>query len=97
VAEKLVGFGVQCIGYDPFIKEQIINAGYAEIKIVEFDEILRQSDVVAIHTPLTSHTFNLFNKNTFDKMKPNACIINAARGGIVNQYDLYNAKKSKRS
>jgi D-3-phosphoglycerate dehydrogenase len=94
VAEKLAGFGMRFVGYDPYVKEKIIKAGYAEIEMLDFDELLSQSDIITIHTPLTSHTKNLFNKSTFSKMKSNSWLINAARGGIVNELDLYESLKN---
>ncbi|SFO97943.1 Lactate dehydrogenase [Chitinophaga sp. YR627] len=55
---------------------------------VSFDELLQQSDVVSVHTALTPETKELFNKEAFSKMKPNAIFVNTARGGIHNEADL---------
>ena len=55
---------------------------------VSFDELLQQSDVISVHTNLTSETKERFNKDVFSKMKPSAIFINTARGGIHNETDL---------
>jgi len=55
---------------------------------VSKDELFSQADIISIHTPLSESTINLFNSSVFAKMKPNAFLINTARGGIVNENDL---------
>ncbi len=62
---------------------------------VSFEELLRQSDVLSIHSALTSATKEVFNKNAFEKMKPTSIFINTARGGIHNENDLIFALKNK--
>jgi glyoxylate reductase len=61
---------------------------------VSFDELLQQSDVVSVHTALTSETKGLFNKDAFSKMKPSSIFINTARGGVHNEADLIAALES---
>ncbi len=58
---------------------------------VSFDELLRRSDVISLHCPLSDRTRNLFNKDAFDKMKKNAILINVARGAVVSEQDLFDA------
>jgi len=58
---------------------------------VDFDFLLKESDIITIHTPLSDNTKNLFTSKEFRKMKPSSILINAARGGIVNEEDLYHA------
>jgi lactate dehydrogenase-like 2-hydroxyacid dehydrogenase len=58
---------------------------------VSFDELLRQSDVVSVHTALTPETKGLFNKAAFSIMKPTSIFINTARGGVHNEQDLIEA------
>lgn len=60
---------------------------------VSKEEIFKNSDVITIHTPLTKETKYLINEKAFSLMKPNAIVINTARGGIVDEKDLYNALK----
>ena len=58
---------------------------------VSFDELLKRSDVISLHCPLSDRTRNLFNKEAFDKMKPTAILINVARGAVVSEQDLADA------
>jgi glyoxylate reductase len=57
-------------------------------KYVSFEELLQQSDVISIHANLTEENEGIFNKSTFEKMKPNSIFINTARGGLHNETDL---------
>jgi glyoxylate reductase len=61
---------------------------------VSFDELLRRSDVVSLHVPLTDDTRNLFSRETFLKMKPGSFLINTARGGLVDEAALVAALES---
>ncbi len=63
----------------------------AEFKRVEWEEFLRTSDFISIHCPLTDRTRQLFNREAFVQMKQSAILINVARGGVVNDADLYEA------
>lgn len=62
---------------------------------VDFETLLRESDILTIHVPLTQQTHNLITINELRMMKPTAILINTARGGIVNESDLYFALKNK--
>jgi len=62
---------------------------------VSFDELLRLSDVLSVHTALTPETTGKMNKEAFNKMKPTSIFINAARGGIHNEKDLIEALQNK--
>lgn len=64
-------------------------------KLVSFDELLRQSDIVSAHCALTPETKGIFNKDAFSKMKNTAVFINTARGPVHNEEDLYQALVSK--
>jgi D-3-phosphoglycerate dehydrogenase len=75
------------------IKKVSLPKNLKNIKIVEKDYLYRNSDVISIHTPLTELTFNMINVNVFEKMKKGSFIINTARGGIINERDLYAAIK----
>lgn len=65
------------------------------LTVVSKDELLTESDVISIHTPLTKDMHNFFNSDVFNKMKQSAYLINTARGGIVNENDLKEALKLK--
>lgn len=62
-----------------------------EYERVEFDTLLKESDILSLHCPLTDRTKYLIDKNAFDKMKKTAILINVARGAVVNTKDLYQA------
>ena len=59
-----------------------------------FDEVLKQADVISLHCPLTPQTEQLINAKTLVLMKPNACLINTGRGGLINEADLLQALQS---
>ncbi|MBX2901339.1 MAG: D-glycerate dehydrogenase [Cyclobacteriaceae bacterium] len=62
---------------------------------VDFDTLLRESDVLSVHSALTAQTKNLFNKEAFAKMKNTAVFINTARGGVHNEIDLIEALQNQ--
>lgn len=61
---------------------------------VSFDTLLRESDIVTVHCPLNSESENIFNKAAFEKMKRDALFVNTARGGVMNERDLFDALQS---
>ena len=88
------GIGMNVCAYDVFP----INEKYAKehnIQICSLDELVRTSDVITIHTPLTSETKDMINAERLKEMKTTAIVINAARGGIINEADLYEALVNK--
>jgi D-3-phosphoglycerate dehydrogenase len=89
VARILVGFGSYVLAYDPYA-----NAGYASdhgIKLVTLQELIHQSDIISIHAPLTPQTNGLVNTAFLEQMKEKACIVNTARGEIIDERALYQA------
>ncbi len=92
VANRALGMKMKVIVFDPYLKPEIVEK--LSIEPVSFDELLKRADFITIHTPKTDETTNLINKETIAKMKKGAMIINCARGGIVNENDLYEALKS---
>ncbi len=89
VADRAKGLKMKVIVYDPYIKPDMIEK--LDMEPVSFEELLKRADYVTIHTPKTKETINMFNKNTLSMMKKGAMLINCARGGIVNEEDLYEA------
>lgn len=86
------GFDMKVLGYDPFVtKEQMEQMGY--VKYDKVDDLIADADVINISVPLTPETRDLIAGETFDRFRPGAILINAARGGIVNEADLYRALK----
>jgi glycerate dehydrogenase len=59
-----------------------------------FDDVIAHADVITLHCPLSEQTHNLISNNEFNRMKPNSILINAGRGGLVNEQDLVNALKN---
>jgi D-3-phosphoglycerate dehydrogenase len=91
VADRARGLKMKVIGYDPYLSKEV--AEKKGVDLVSYDELLNRSDFVTVHTPLTDETRNLIDKNTLDKMKDGVILINCARGGIINEKDLYDAIK----
>lgn len=89
VAKKMAGFGVHIIAYDPMMNEEL--ARELGVTPVSFDQLLRESDYLSVHCPLTADTHHLFNEAAFRAMKPTAIFINTARGAVVNEEDLIHA------
>jgi len=92
VAKKAQGLEMNIIAYDPFLSEE--KAQEMGIRKGSLDEIFTESDFITIHSPMTPETKGLINASTMAKMKDGVRIINCARGGIVNEQDLYEAMKS---
>jgi D-3-phosphoglycerate dehydrogenase len=95
VAKKaFFGLDMKVVVFDPYIKE---IKDVPEAKIVTDTEIIfRDSDFISLHVPATSETKGMICKKYFDIMKEGAFLVNAARGEIVNEKDLYETLKSKR-
>src|SRR5690242_3348313 len=92
--ELLRGFGMkEPLAFDPFIKPE--TAAAAGARLVSLEELLRQSDFVSIHCPLNEKTRGLIGAPELAFMKPNAYLLNTARGGIVNEDALYDSLKTR--
>ncbi|MGC8493119.1 MAG: phosphoglycerate dehydrogenase [Syntrophobacteraceae bacterium] len=91
VADRAQGLKMQVIAYDPFINPEVIES--LGLRSATFDEMLAQADYITVHTPMTSETRGILNKAAFAKMKKGVFILNCARGGIVDEQDLYDAIK----
>src|SRR5215216_3168897 len=88
MARRATGFDMRVLYYDP--NEQESDAATKAIK-VDFETLLRESDFISLHTPLTPATRHLIGSSAFSKMKPNAVLVNTARGPIVDMEALYRA------
>ncbi|MDP3184118.1 MAG: NAD(P)-dependent oxidoreductase, partial [Anaerolineales bacterium] len=89
VAERARGFGLQIAYTDKSPRPDVEAALGAAF--LSFDELIRQSDFVSLHCPLTSETRGLINKSVLRKMKPTAILVNAARGPVVDTAALTRA------
>jgi D-3-phosphoglycerate dehydrogenase / 2-oxoglutarate reductase len=86
VAPKAKSFGLRVVAYDPFIpKDVFANAG---VEQVDFAQLLKISDYVSIHSPLTPETKGLFNADAFKQMKKGSYVVNTARGPIIDEAAL---------
>ncbi len=93
VALRAKGFQMKVVGYDPFWPTEF--ADEQGIEQLEIEELLKISDVVSLHVPLIPQTKWMIQEKTLGLMKPSAILINAARGGIIKETDLYQALKNK--
>lgn len=89
VAKRAQCIGMNVLAYDPFLSDE--KAEELGIIKTDLDKIFSEADFITIHTPLTAETKYLINKDTIAKMKKGVYIVNCARGGIVNEKDLYEA------
>jgi len=89
VAERAIGLKMRAIAYDPFLTQEAVSK--LGVELVSLEELLKEADVISVHTPLTTDTRDLINKDTFDKMKDGVMIVNCARGGIINEADISEA------
>jgi D-3-phosphoglycerate dehydrogenase len=93
VALRAKGFQMKVVAYDPFWPTAF--ADEQGIEQVKLEELLKVSDIVSIHVPLIPETKWMIDEKALNLMKPSAILVNAARGGIVNETDLYQALKNK--
>ena len=93
VAKRAVALSMRVIAYDPYVnKEEMEKMG---VTPVEFEKILKESDFVSIHVPLTEKTRNLIGERELRMMKESSFLINTARGGIVDEKALARALKER--
>ena len=91
VLTRCRSFGMNILGYDPYISQDLFNV--EEVKIVDIDELTAKADYITIHVPLNNSTRDLFDYDRLSSMKSTARIVNVARGGIINEIDLAKALK----
>lgn len=94
VAEKATAFGMHTVGYDPYIPEK--TAKKIHIELVTLDELVKNSDFITVHVPLTDKTRAIIGHDEIAKMKQGVYIINCARGGIVDEKALVDGLKSEK-
>jgi glycerate dehydrogenase len=87
------GFGMKVLAYDIYVNKDFEKEG---IEYVSLDELLKQSDVISLHSPLFKETTKMINKKTIAEMKDGALLINTSRGPLIDEDDLYDALKSKK-
>jgi D-3-phosphoglycerate dehydrogenase len=89
VAERALALKMKVIAYDPFLSaERAVKLG---VEKVELDDLLSRADVISLHTPLTEKTKNILSRDALARVKRGAIIVNAARGGLVDESALREA------
>ena len=94
VAKKANAFGLKCLAYDPMLTQSSVDLDGFTVPLLPLDQVLSSSDVITLHLPFLPETKNLFNAATLDQMKKGACLINTARGGIVDEKALVERLRS---
>ena len=94
VARRARAFGMRVVVYDPYLTEE--HARRMEAELLPLDAVLERADVISLHVPLTEATTNLLDDAALARMKPGAVLVNAARGGVVNEGALERALSSGR-
>jgi len=93
IAPKAQAFGMQVITYDPYVSDEVLKR--ANVRRVELDELIRTSDYISLHCPLTAETKHLFGADAFQKMKRSAYLVNTARGPVIDEAALAQALDQK--
>lgn len=94
VAQRMSAFGMKVVAYDPYV--QPARAAQMGVKMLTLDELLEVADFITVHLPKTPETLGLIGDEALHKVKPSVRIVNAARGGIVDEAALYSAIKEGR-
>ena len=89
VAKRCQAFGMNRIVYDPYLTEE--RAIEIDVRLVDLDDVLGNSDVISIHVPLTDETRGLLGDEAFSRMKNGVFVINASRGGVIDEAALARA------
>jgi D-3-phosphoglycerate dehydrogenase len=91
VAKRLMGFEPEVLFYDPFCESS--DLPYCK-KAVSVEQIFEECEIITLHTPLMEETKGMINKDLFAKMRSDAILVNASRGGIVDEQALYETLKA---
>lgn len=92
VAQRLTAFGTHLVAYDPYVSPA--RAAQLGIELLPLDDLLRRADIISVHLPKTPETAGLIGKDALAKTKPGIIIVNAARGGLVDEAALAEAVSS---
>lgn len=93
LVEKVSSYDFDILSFDPYIKEEI--ADRYGVRLVKFEELISNSDILSLHAPLTNETEGIINNRTLEKMKDTSFLINTSRGGLIKENDLYYALKNQ--
>jgi len=89
VAQRARGLGMKVAAFDPFLSQEA--AGKLDVELLSFDELLSRADALTVHVPRTKDTAGLLGRAAFAKVKRGVLVVNAARGGIVDEAALLEA------
>ncbi len=92
VAQRVAAFGARIVAYDPYVSHAL--AAQLGIEMLDLDELLGAADFISVHLPKTHETAGLIGKEAFAKTKPGVIVVNAARGGLVDEDALAEAISS---
>lgn len=93
VAKRISGFEPDAYFFDPFVKESELNGAK---KVENLEEIFKTCDIITLHTPLMDATKGMINADLLNAMKSDAILVNASRGGIVDEAALFTLLKDKK-
>ena len=82
VAPKAQSFGLKVIAFDPYVDKEVAKA--LDVELVDLDTLLESSNYVSVHVPMMPETENMFGADAFVQMKPDALLVNTARGPLVD-------------
>ena len=94
VSKRARGFEMRVMGYDPYVTEE--RAKNMQVELASLEQIYKQADFITLHVPLTAQTKNMIGAKELATMKPTTRIINAARGGLIDEEALVAAINSKK-
>jgi (S)-sulfolactate dehydrogenase len=92
LAGMAAGLGMDVIAHDPFVADD--DPAWRDVEQTDIDALRARADVISLHVPLTDATFHLIDESALSRMKPGAILVNAARGGVVNEAALAHALRS---
>ena len=92
VAKRAQAFGMTVLAYDPYLN--LARAKALQVELVELDDLYARADFITVHMPMSDETNGMINAAAFGKMKKGVRVLNCARGGIINEKDLYEAINS---
>ncbi len=94
VGKRCKAFGMEIMVFDPYVN--LDNAKRAGVELTDLNTLIKESDFITVHMPKTKETLNMIAKDQFAIMKDGVRIINVARGGLINEDDLYDAIVAKK-
>lgn len=94
VAKRAYAFGMKILAYDIYPRQDFIEK--YNVTYVSLEKLFKQSDVITLHAPAIKATENMINRDSLNLIKSTAILVNAARGELINEEDLYEALKNKK-